>query len=1066
MRKIISAILASILILTVFINIPAAAATAGDVDGDGIVTVSDALLLLRMAAELIPEPSELGAADLNGDGKVSVADALCALRTAIGLLYEPQNLSDAVKDAEVYLYQNSSAETRAFAFSCYDNAVTLLDSGETEGVDTAVEELRGAINSLVPMTELSRAAEADDTAEDGVTRDYSIKPVGAEYSLMLTADGDGAAHCGAFEFSGSTLADCGGLALWVSSDVPAYMTVTLSLPAEQGGGEFTVSGIYVSNGYVYIPFERFSPYTSFPANPGVCSISLSFSKRGDTAPTVIRTADMFAFRELLDTASQWQYTEKTVGDEPFDTSAFYRLSIKLRVLAFGPAHTETELKWDDRYLENLESGMGISAKLPSKGDYTQQWAIVPVDDFCVVVNRETGAALQFSSDGNGGYTVTGRELDLNNPLQQMIFTYTSAGYIISVDGIGFLGYADSKFTVASQETDAAYFELTAIYDSAPWELKWSDEFEGTELDRSVWTPDNGKDRPDYEPVYYRDSEGENFYVTDGNLVIHTIRENYNSIPMTSAQISTAGNVSFSYGRYEIRAKLATGNYIWPAFWLLGNDYGVSPLYGEIDIVELEGGEAYDNGDSYIFGSVHWPRTDDASSLISKSGYLHSFGYENLADEYHIYAIEWDDDQIRWYLDDILYGVLSISNDKSRWTFGNNTHWIILNTSVRGPGNNEIYPNTPLESFYYIDYVRYYTRSDSGDKDFSLPENVITPSRTRDLVYRCASVVAATDGTRFYLPTTEGKLISLIQSTGTLSTVITNAESLVGGATSPDGNWYACGSEEQSIYVVDTDNLFSSPLKITNPGTLNDVMAFTADSETLLATGRGAWYDAEGCRYIRGFTARTGEKVFEYNLGSFARCISVASTGVFAVGCSDGSVFIFNADFSLRKKLSCGSQVRALAISPDGTLLVTGCDNGSAALWNVENGKRLSYLAREGAAVYTADFSSDGSTFLIGGNDCVGRLYTASGRLITTLGGAEHYLRDSSFSPDGSICAIASQDGTIRIFRSADGAYIKTLSVSQNTYREIRSFAFSSDGRRICASVSTKYGNIAAIWKLS
>lgn len=246
-----------------------------------------------------------------------------------------------------------------------------------------------------------------------------------------------------------------------------------------------------------------------------------------------------------------------------------------------------------------------------------------------------------------------------------------------------------------------------------WRLTWNDEFNGSNgsgVDPSKWVVEvGGKDWGNEELEYYT-SRRENAYIQDGNLVIKARRENYAgtdrvSRNYTSARLKTAGRFSQAYGRFEARIKVPAGQGMWPAFWMLGDDIDKAgwPACGEIDIMENIGKEP-----STIHGSIHGP------------GYTGEVGIEapyvlpekrRFADDFHIFAVEWEPNAIRFYVDDDLYVTRSRSDLRPDWMWVfDHPFFLILNLAVGGdwPGNPDA--TTVLPQTMLVDYVRVYQRS--------------------------------------------------------------------------------------------------------------------------------------------------------------------------------------------------------------------------------------------------------------------------------------------------------------------------------------------------------------------
>jgi beta-glucanase (GH16 family) len=248
--------------------------------------------------------------------------------------------------------------------------------------------------------------------------------------------------------------------------------------------------------------------------------------------------------------------------------------------------------------------------------------------------------------------------------------------------------------------------------SATYSLVWSDEFNGTSLDYANWTPDIGNGCPSLcgwgnnELEYYR---AENVTVSGGNLVLETRDESYGGASFTSGKVTTRGKQTFLYGRIEMRAQIPTGGGMWPAFWMMPQDdvYGGWAASGEIDIMESS------NATTSVGGALHfgggWP--DNASTSAS-----YSLGGANFADQFHIYAVEWEPTVIRWYVD----GVLFATRVSSQWYSDaapenplapfDQEFYIILNAAIGGEYTGCTTPScitASLPQQYLIDYVRVY-----------------------------------------------------------------------------------------------------------------------------------------------------------------------------------------------------------------------------------------------------------------------------------------------------------------------------------------------------------------------
>ncbi|WP_368485853.1 family 16 glycosylhydrolase [Pseudoalteromonas sp. SD03] len=191
-----------------------------------------------------------------------------------------------------------------------------------------------------------------------------------------------------------------------------------------------------------------------------------------------------------------------------------------------------------------------------------------------------------------------------------------------------------------------------------WQMVWSDEFDGTSIDTNKWNFElNCAGGGNNEKQCYTDSE-ENAFIKDGVLNIVALpAEEGAEKPYTSARLNTRYNADFTYGRFEMRAKLPSGQGSWPAFWMMPTDeeYGTWPRSGEIDILEAVNLKTVaEDGtvESNIHGTLHYGREWPNNSSSGKA-YTFPEGM-NPADDFHTYAIEWQEGEIRWYVDGYLY----------------------------------------------------------------------------------------------------------------------------------------------------------------------------------------------------------------------------------------------------------------------------------------------------------------------------------------------------------------------------------------------------------------------------
>lgn len=245
-------------------------------------------------------------------------------------------------------------------------------------------------------------------------------------------------------------------------------------------------------------------------------------------------------------------------------------------------------------------------------------------------------------------------------------------------------------------------------DSSTYELVWSDEFNYEGLpDSTKWNYDTGDGCPDLcgwgnnELQYYTADRLKNARVEDGTLIIEAHRETYGNRNYTSARLLTRERQAWKYGRFEIKAKLPTGNGTWPAIWMLPEDweYGGWPASGEIDIMEHVGHEPY-----RVYATVH----TDAYNHLKSTQDTDTLRVADAEQEFHQYAIEWTPENITWYVDGDAYSEFqNEGNTYKEWPFDQPFH-LILNIAVGGNwGGVEGVDESIWPQKMIVDYVRVY-----------------------------------------------------------------------------------------------------------------------------------------------------------------------------------------------------------------------------------------------------------------------------------------------------------------------------------------------------------------------
>lgn len=239
-----------------------------------------------------------------------------------------------------------------------------------------------------------------------------------------------------------------------------------------------------------------------------------------------------------------------------------------------------------------------------------------------------------------------------------------------------------------------------------YNLKWSDEFNGTQLNLAEWTPETGASGWGNNELQYYTGRAENVYLANGNLIIEAKKENYNGAPYTSARIITSNKKNFTFGRIDIRAKLPKGKGIWPALWMLGQNFASVgwPNCGEIDIMELIGSEP-----NKIYGSNHWGPQGATASIHTNNAFTLPAG-QNFESKFHVFTLDWEFDKMRFMVDDQVFRTFTKNDVGSENYPFNAPFFFIFNIAVGGnwPGSPDATTVFPQQMI--VDYVRVFQKN--------------------------------------------------------------------------------------------------------------------------------------------------------------------------------------------------------------------------------------------------------------------------------------------------------------------------------------------------------------------
>ncbi|MEU9685487.1 RICIN domain-containing protein [Amycolatopsis japonica] len=256
---------------------------------------------------------------------------------------------------------------------------------------------------------------------------------------------------------------------------------------------------------------------------------------------------------------------------------------------------------------------------------------------------------------------------------------------------------------------------TPAAEAAVMAATFTDDFNGpvgAGIDTSKWHFETGDNVNNHERQWYTSGTNNAALDGQGNLVITAKKENpgnyncwYGRCEYTSARLSTQGQFTQTYGRFEARMKLPRGQGMWPAFWMLGADIGNVgwPNSGEIDIMENVGFEP-----NTVHGTLHGPGYSGAGGIGA------AYNGPNFSDDFHTYAVDWAPNQIKWYVDGNLYQTRTPADlNGNRWVF-DHPFYLILNLAVGGYWPGDPNSSTVFPQRLVVDYVHVNSSDTAGN----------------------------------------------------------------------------------------------------------------------------------------------------------------------------------------------------------------------------------------------------------------------------------------------------------------------------------------------------------------
>lgn len=347
--------------------------------------------------------------------------------------------------------------------------------------------------------------------------------------------------------------------------------------------------------------------------------------------------------------------------------------------------------------------------------------------FCIIIAALLAVGVQAEtvrlvapdgSDYESSFEKLRRLEIVNGELLRLVDENEASVFVCSATG--------AALVITDEEPTPEYKEIGSGDENGKYSLVWADYFDGSELNRNAWNIEvNGNGGGNNELQYYCEeavSVGPEPVTGHGCLTLTASRENRNGKSFTSGRVNSKNNVHFQYGKIEASICFPyTGNGLWPAYWMMGNDIDqVSwPACGEIDIVELGDRTGIDRGtqDRHFSGAAHWGQDWYTHQYFSQD-YTHSTPVEG---GFHLFTCVWDENSISYYLDKDKnpnaqpYFVLTSWNMSDFGKYFRKHDFLLFNLAVGGDfmgiySANEITALSAGPASMYVDYVLVYQQN--------------------------------------------------------------------------------------------------------------------------------------------------------------------------------------------------------------------------------------------------------------------------------------------------------------------------------------------------------------------
>ena len=977
---------------------------------------------------------------------------VCACFSGVAFTAAADSLDRAMNSAKPELYGMYTPQSASVLRDVYDRAAALKATGATDS--SLAFSLRNALGRLVTLDEYTRVALA---GFGGVTENdiASMKLNAGGVSVSggaVTLRGEGALrYCNAAEDGiagpspfGADLSDADGLAITITSSAKAALDFEIGVRGSESDCVFIISDAAVSAGEktYFFPFARFG-FT--PADGALNYISLTF-----TGTPEVTFGDLHGVADSLDDAKKSEYTETPATPETLSAKKYYKLLQKDSALALTLFKATGE----------GDGTFGFTEDDPAAD--AQLWQICPdpeQPDRYRIVNKHFGYAIRAGYNSELGFLPNSVRADLTNAGQAWSFTYNENGFAFFINNWSRMSYSGDKFRLTGINAEVKYFDLVEA-GGPEWTQTWSDEFNGAQLDRDVWHV-----LKETKKCYALRDSTDNVCVTGGNLVIHTFKEEYNGRQATTGHIRSEFATDFGYGRYEYRSKLPEGDGVWPAFWMMGEE-DLFPYTAEIDVLEMIGTGETDGftGEKKAFATFHY--AGDDGRHVEKGGWtdlgiLHT--KEPLSDDYHIYAVEWDKDQLRWYFDDLLYMVVNIEGDALERALHTNPIYLIISVGLNCVGDQ--LPEHMVESFLYVDYVRYYKDSSAAKPQKNVAYNVTDSKPAFSQVFSYAAQTgaycAATDTLVYSTGAGESRTygVSDMAFRSILKLEGGERDWIMSSAVSADGSKIALGSRGK-LTVTGPD--LTAPISIGFPSEY-PAIALSNNGSRCYAGGT-ANDDSDFSQYLYVYDTSDMHMLRREYTGSWVDTVAVAANDYYAYGCFNGAVYVRTASGIGAGNFRTDGRIVSMVFSQDCKKLYAASADSNIYVYDLET-QTASVFASCVDEIYQLALSPDGTRIAAACGDSCARVWdTATGRLVLRPCLGSLLATNVAYSSDGKLLVVSGTDGRIGLYRTDDGLPLALL--TEGVPRWYNTVALNEDSSVLMAiRYVTDYKSGPVAWQL-